>query len=91
MPTTGLQAPRAFPGHSPTHTKLSWQTHPQWGGMSHLPPVTGSAGRCPSSFCLSLVLIVEKLGAPGWKRLSEGSPASIQLLGNLCMGTMARD
>lgn len=50
--------------------------------MSHLSPVTGSAGRCPSTFHLSLVLIVEKHGAPSWKRLSEGSPATIELPGN---------
>lgn len=40
--------------------------------------------------CLSLVLIVEKHRALGWKRLSEGSPAAIELLGNPWVGTMAR-
>lgn len=58
--------------------------------MSHLSPVTGSAGRCPSTLRLSLVLIVEKHRALGWKRLSEGSPAAIEFLGNPWVGTMAR-
>lgn len=58
--------------------------------MSHLSPATGSAERCPSTFLLSLVLIAEKHGAPGWKTLSEGGPATMELPGNPWVGTTAR-